>query len=137
MERLKEAIRRVINNVSTQLSTIMMYGQHYVMSTGRGGIQWRQQKTKELAFIELGPQTEMWTSQLNDTLFEKVCPTYSHTCTMHFWVEHLYNSRAGATRTMVYNNSLSDHKTDKKNNPQLPFIIHYPLPILFLIHSIP
>ena len=70
---LKEAIRWVSTSDSTQLSTIMMYGQQYVMSTGPGGIQWREQKTKELAFIELGQLTETWASQLDQTLFEKVC----------------------------------------------------------------
>lgn len=89
MKYLKEAIQRVTNNVSTQLSTIMMYGQHYVMSTGRGGIQWRQQK--ELAFIELGQLTQMWTSQLDETLFEKVHPTHTLRLAYTPWVEHSYN----------------------------------------------
>ena len=84
VEYLKEAIRRVTTSDSTQLSTIMMYGQHYVMSSGRGGIQWRQQKTKELAFIELGQLTETWASQVDETLFEKVCVqlllTYIYMC---------------------------------------------------------
>ena len=61
--------------IGAALSTTVLYGQQYVMSSDpTKGIEWRQPKSRELAFIELSEPTKL--RQQSDTfprdIFSKV-----------------------------------------------------------------